>query len=120
MAKPGHTGAARLARAFVYALRGLEAALRHELAFRVEVACAVVAVPLGIVLGQTGVERALLVATALLVLAVELLNAAIEAAVDRIGDEHHALSARAKDMAAAALLVTLAVAASTWLLVLIG
>jgi len=120
MGKPGHTGGARLARAFVYALRGLEAALRHELAFRVEVACAVVAVPLGIALGNTGVERALLVATALLVPAIELVNAAIEAAVDRIGDEHHPLSARAKDMGAAALLVALAIAGATWVLVLLG
>ncbi|MDZ7748897.1 MAG: diacylglycerol kinase [Halofilum sp. (in: g-proteobacteria)] len=106
--------------AFRYALRGLAAALRHELAFRVEVATAVVAVPVALWLGDSGLERAVLVAVVGLVPLVELLNAAIETAVDRIGTEEHPLSARAKDLGAAALLLSLAIAAAVWLLVLLG
>lgn len=115
-----HTGVARLVHAFRHAFRGLTAALRHELAFRVEVATAVVAVPVALWLGESGVERALLIAVVGLVPLVELLNAAIETAVDRIGPEEHPLSARAKDLGAAALLLSLAIAAAVWLLVLLG
>ena len=113
-------GVSRLVHAFAHAFRGLVATLRSELAFRVEVAAAVVAVPLALALGETVAERGVLLAVTGLVLVVELINAAIETVVDRVGMEHHPLSGRAKDQAAAALLVTLAIAAATWLTVLLG
>ena len=96
---------------------GLEAAL-SEGAFRLELAAAAVAVPLGLVLGRSGVERALLVASVLLVLVVELLNSAIEAIVDRISTERHPLSKRAKDIGSAAVMISLISAGSIWTLVL--
>ena len=74
--------------------------------------------PLGLLLGETGVERALLATTVLLVLPVELLNSAIEAVIERYGPEHHELAGRAKDMGSAAVFMTLAVTALTWLAIL--
>lgn len=120
MAGSGRRGVSRLLHAFRHAFRGLAAALRHELAFRVEVVTAIVAVPVALWVGESGLERALLVAVVGLVPLVELVNAAIEATVDRIGPEVHPLSARAKDLGAAALLVSLAIAGAVWLLVLLG
>jgi len=73
---------------------------------------------LGLLLGETGVERALLATTVLLVLPVELLNSAIEAVIERYGPEHHELAGRAKDMGSAAVFMTLAVTALTWLAIL--
>src|SRR5678810_1086332 len=96
---------------------GLEAAL-SEGAFRLELAAAAIAVPLGLFLGRSGVERALLVASVLLVLVVELLNSAIEAIVDRISTERHPLSKRAKDIGSAAVMISLISAGSIWALVL--
>jgi diacylglycerol kinase (ATP) len=116
-AKPA--GLERLLRATKYSLAGLRGAFASEAAFRLEVALAVVLLPLGLWLGKTRVEKALLVASVLLVLIVELLNTAIEAAVDRIGSEHHVLSGRAKDVGSAAVLVTLVLAATVWGLVLL-
>ncbi|MDZ7750679.1 MAG: diacylglycerol kinase [Gammaproteobacteria bacterium] len=96
MAASGNTGFRRILRAWVYSGRGLRAALRHEAALRQELVLVAIAVPLAMGLGQTRVERALLVGSVLLVLVVELLNSAVEAAIDRFGDERHPLSARAK------------------------
>ncbi len=79
---------------------------------------ALVLAPLGLLLGETGVERALLATTVLLVLPVELLNSAIEAVIERYGPEHHELAGRAKDMGSAAVFMTLAVTALTWLAIL--
>ena len=79
-----------------------------------------VAVPLALWLGKTGVERALMIASVLLVLIVELLNSAIEAAVDRISLEHHHLIKRAKDMGSAAVLVSLINAAAVWGILLLA
>ncbi|WP_018872677.1 diacylglycerol kinase [Thioalkalivibrio sp. ALJ16] len=112
-------GPARVLRAFVYSWRGLRAAFRHEAAFRQELALAVVLLPLALWLGQDGVERALLAASVLLILVVELLNSAVEAAIDRFGDGHHPLSARAKDIASAAVLVSFLLAALVWALILL-
>ena len=105
-------------RATVNALAGLKAAFLKERAFREETAVAVIVVPLGIWLGQTGVERALLVGSWLLVMVIELLNSGIESAVDRIGRERHTLSGRAKDMGAAAVFLSIVLAGVVWLLVL--
>ena len=114
----GRTGFGRLIDATRWSLAGLLAAFRHEAAFRQEVLCAVLLVPLGLWLGGNGVEKAMLVASVLLVLVVELLNTAIEAAVDRISPEQHELAGRAKDIGSAAVMASLVLCAAVWLLVL--
>jgi diacylglycerol kinase (ATP) len=116
---PGNTGIRRLIKASGYSLQGLAAAFRHETAFRQEVALTVLLLPLALWLGQSGPERALLIAVWMLVLLFELMNSAIEAVVDRIGLEQHELSGRAKDVGSAAVLIALVNAAVVWLLVLI-
>jgi len=115
----GATGIRRVLNATRYSLEGLAAAARHEAAFRQELLLAIVLVPLGLWLGNDGVERALLAGSVLLVLVVELLNSAVEAAVDRISPEHHPLAKRAKDLGSAAVMLSLAGVAAVWLLVLI-
>ncbi len=116
----GKTGFKRLFNALFYSLDGFRAAFKHEDAFRQEALLAAVAVPLALWLGKTGVERALMIASVLLVLIVELLNSAIEAAVDRISLEHHHLIKRAKDMGSAAVLVSLINAAVVWGILLLA
>jgi diacylglycerol kinase (ATP) len=108
----------RVARAFGYSLQGLRAAYKEESAFRQELILALVLAPLGLWLGRNGVERVLLIGSLLLVLIVELLNSAIEAIVDRIGAEQHALSGRAKDIGSAAVLLALLLVVVVWTLVL--
>jgi len=116
----GRTGLRRALDATRYSLAGLAAALRHEAAFRELFALCLVLVPLALWLGDTGVERALLAASALLPLVVELVNAAIEAAIDRVSLEAHPLAKRAKDLGSAAVMVSLVIAALVWVLVLAG
>ena len=108
----------RVWRAAGYSVAGFKAALKNEAAFRQELALFVVLAPLGLWLGHDGAERSLLIGSLLLVLIVELLNSAIEAAVNRIGEEPHALSGRAKDLGSAAVLVSLLFVALVWALVL--
>jgi diacylglycerol kinase (ATP) len=115
----GAQGLRRLINAFGYSRDGFAAAWKHEAAFREELMLAAIAVPAGLWLGQTGIERALLVGTILIVLIVELLNSAIEAVVDRVSAERHELSKRAKDIGSAAVLVTLMLAGAVWALILI-
>ena len=115
--KPAATGLARLARAAGDSLRGLRAAWRTEAAFRQECVLAAVLVPAAFFVGATLAQSALLIATVALVLVVELLNSAVEAAVDRVGRERHPLAGRAKDMASAAVFVSLLVVVVTWALV---
>lgn len=102
------------------AAAGLAAAFRHEVAFRLEVIACVFLVPLSLFLGRTAVERALLVGSLLLVLIVELVNSALEATLDRISIEEHALIKRAKDISSAAVGVSLVNAAAIWLLIALG
>jgi diacylglycerol kinase (ATP) len=118
--RPKPRGVDRILRASRASWLGLVGAFRNEAAFRQELALAVVVIPLGLWLGHTGVERALLIAPMLLVLVVELLNSAIEAAVDRIGLERHVLSGLAKDIGSAAVFVSFVLLAAVWLLVLLG
>ncbi len=121
MGKPANnTGLRRLINATRFSWLGLCAAARHEAAFRQELAASVAIVPLAFWLGQSGIERALLLAVWLLVLIAELLNSAVEAIVDRLGGEHHELSGRAKDIGSAAVLIALINAAVVWVLVLLG
>lgn len=117
MAKPGNTGLRRIIAATSFSLAGLTAAWRSEAAFRQELLLAIVLVPAGLWLGRSAVERALLVGSCLLVLAVELLNSALEAAVDRIGLEPHPLSGRAKDLGSAAVFVSLVLVLVVWSLI---
>jgi len=112
-------GLRRIVLATRYSIDGLVAAVKGEAAFRQELALAIVLVPLGIWLGEDGTQRALLTGSVLLVLVVELLNSAVEAAVDRISEERHPLAKRAKDLGSAAVMLSLATAAAVWLLVLI-
>jgi len=117
MAKPGATGLTRIIHAFGYSMKGMRAALLHESAFRQEVALFVVLLPAAIWLGQSGVQYILLIGSLLLVLIVELLNSAIEAVVDRIGNEHHELAGRAKDMGSAAVFISLANVFFVWVII---
>jgi diacylglycerol kinase (ATP) len=101
-----------------YSLAGLAAAAKHEDAFRQELILVVLLTPLALWLGDTGVERALMIGSLIVVLIVELLNSAIEATVDRISFENHRLAKRAKDIGSAAVMLSLANAALVWLLIL--
>ena len=112
------TGPVRLARAFGSTYRGFAAAWREEEAFRQECLLALVVVPLGFWLGESGVERALLIGPMFLVLVIELVNSAVEATVDRIGVERHPLSAIAKELGSAAVFVAFVLLGLNWLLVL--
>lgn len=105
--KQGATGIKRILNATVFSWQGLQAAFKNEAAFRLECALTIVLAPLGLFLGNSGIEKAVLVATLLLVLIVELLNSALEAVVDRFGGEQHELSGRAKDIGSAAVLLAL-------------
>ena len=102
------------------ALQGLAAAWRHEIPFRMEVVAFAVFFPLSFYVGKTPVERALLVGSLLLVLIVELLNSALEATLDRVSLEHHPLIGRAKDIASAAVGLSLVNAVVIWGLILAG
>jgi diacylglycerol kinase (ATP) len=113
-------GPARLFRAMHASLVGLTGAFREEAAFREELGIALFVIPLGLWLGHSGVERALLISPMLLILVVELLNSAIEATVDRIGLERNALAGLAKDIGSAAVLVSFILLGAVWLLVLLG
>jgi diacylglycerol kinase (ATP) len=110
----------RIGRACLYSWKGLRAAWAEERAFREEIALAVVIVPAAFYFGHTGLERAALVAPMFLVLIVELLNSAIEAIVDRGSLDRDRLAAMAKDMGSAAVLLSLALLAIVWVLVLAG
>ena len=118
--KPSARGLARLVNATRWSLAGFRSALRHEEAFRQELALLVLLAPIGLWLGDTGVERALLVGSLLVVLITELLNTAVESVVDRISPEAHALSKRAKDVGSAAVFLSLVCVAVTWGLILLG
>jgi diacylglycerol kinase (ATP) len=113
-------GAGRMLRAFASSAKGFVGAFREEAAFRQELVFACVALALGLWLGRSGVERALLAAPVLLILIVELLNSAIEATVDRIGLERHVLAGLAKDIGSAAVMLSFILLGVVWLLVLAG
>lgn len=112
------TGLIRLVNASGNTWKGYVGAFREEAAFRQELALCVVLFPLGLWLGQNGIERALLVGPIFIILIVELLNSGIEATVDRIGLERHQLSGLAKDLGSAAVFTSFALLAVVWALVL--
>jgi len=116
----GKTGLRRIWNALFYSIDGLTAAFRHEDAFRQEALLALVLIPLALFLPVSGIGKALMIASVFLVLIVELLNSAVEAAVDRISLENHRLAKRAKDIGSAAVLMALVNVVAVWVLVLIG
>ncbi|HUX63535.1 diacylglycerol kinase [Sulfuricella sp.] len=116
----GKTGLKRLWNAFHYSLAGFKAAYQNEDAFRQESLLAAVLIPLALFLPAGAVSKALMIASVLLVLIVELLNSAVEATVDRISLEDHQLAKRAKDIGSAAVLLSLVNLAVVWALVLFG
>ena len=111
-------GLRRLLLSFRNSWQGFRGAWREEAAFRQECALAVVVIPAGLWWGTNGVEKFLLVAPMLLILVVELLNSAVEAAIDRIGSERHPLSGLAKDLGSAAVFVSFVMLAAAWGLIL--
>lgn len=110
----GKTGVRRLINALGYSISGLRSAFRHEDAFRQEVALAAVLIPAAFILPVAATARAVMLASVLLVLIVELLNTAVEAVVDRISLEDHELAKRAKDIGSAAVMLSLACMAVIW------
>ncbi len=119
MGKTGVTGIRRIINAAGYSWKGICSAYKHEAAFRQELWLAIVLVPAGIYLGETVLDKAILVCSVLFVLVVELVNSAIESVVDRVSNEHHELAGRAKDMGSAAVLIALIITAIVWAAVLI-
>lgn len=107
-----------IVRASRYGLRGLYDAWTHEAAFRQEAVGALLLAPLAFVMGESWLESAVLLLCLALVLVVELLNTAIEATIDRIGTEHHALSRMAKDLGAGAVMVSIALTVIVWAMAL--
>ena len=118
MQKKSGDGVGRIIRAFTWSMAGIRQAFAHEAAFRQECLLCVILAPLGLWLGRTGTDKALLVGSLLIVLIVELLNSGLEATVDRISEEQHQLAGRAKDMGSAAVFLSLVNVAVIWLLVL--
>lgn len=116
----GKTGLSRVINAWIYSREGIKAAFIHEDAFRTEVFISIVLIPLTFYLGHNGIQRAMMIGSVILVLIVELLNSAIEAAVDRISIEHHLLAKRAKDMGSAAVFFALVNAVVVWWLLIAG
>jgi len=100
-------------------MQGLRAAWLHESSFRLEAYLFVVLAPLAWWLGDSGIKRALMIGSMLLVLSVELLNSAIEAVIERYGAEHHELAGRAKDMGSAAVFVLMMNVLLCWGLILV-
>ncbi len=118
MAKTGATGITRIINAAGYSWLGFKAAYKNEAAFRQELWLAIVLTPVALYLGETSLEKAILICSLLFVLVVELLNSAIESVVDRIGNEHHELSGRAKDMGSSAVFIALTITVILWCAIL--
>jgi diacylglycerol kinase (ATP) len=113
------TGIKKLWSASIYSAKGLKACYHSEYAFRLEVWLAIVLTPLAYWLGESPVEKVLLIMPIFLVLIVEMLNSTIEAVVNRVGLEHHELSGFAKDVASAAVLISLIIFIFTWIIILL-
>ncbi len=118
MAKSGNKGLKRILKAAVYSWQGFKAAYRYEEAFRQELLLTILLFPASFFIAETAVELVLLLGSVLFLLTVEILNSAIEAVVDRFGDELHDLSGRAKDMGSAAVLLAIVTLILTWTAIL--
>jgi len=118
MAYSGNTGFTRIIKAAGYSWQGIKAAYKYEAAFRQETWLSVVLIPLAIYVAENATQLALMISSVLLLMLVEILNSAVEAVVDRFGDELHELSGRAKDMASAAVTFSLVIMLLIWGLML--
>lgn len=116
----GKTGLRRLINALGYSREGFKSAYQHEDAIRMEVWSAFILIPLALYLGQNAIARAMMLASVILVLLVELINSSIEATVDHTSLEKHPLAKRAKDIGSAAVLLSLINLAVVWGLLLLG
>ena len=116
--KPGKTGISRILQAARYSMKGLLAAWREEAAFRQEVLACIVLMPLAFYLGRGPQQVALLLMPLFILLIAELTNSAIEAVVDRVGDEFHELSGRAKDIGSAVVMIAIFLTATVWGLII--
>ncbi|HGF3736290.1 TPA: diacylglycerol kinase [Vibrio parahaemolyticus] len=112
--KPGKTGIRRVMDATGYSIKGLKAAWTHEAAFRQELVLTLVLSISAFFLPVTTLERVFMISSLLLILIVELINSAVEAVVDRVSDDWHELSGRAKDIGSAAVFVALFLALFVW------
>ena len=113
------TGLTRIIKAAGYSWKGLRAAWQHEAAFRQEAVAAIIAIVVALWLDVDAISRVLLIGSVVLVIIVEILNSAVEAVVDRIGNEIHPLSGRAKDMGSAAVLLAILLAIFVWIMLLV-
>ncbi len=120
MAKTGATGLTRIINAAGYSWLGLKAAYTNEAAFRQELWLVITLTPVALIYGPSYADKAILIASLVFILLVEILNSAIEAVVDRFGDEIHPLSGRAKDMGSAAVMLTFFITALVWFSVFTG
>lgn len=118
MAKAGATGLTRIINAAGYSWLGFKAAYKNEAAFRQELWLCILLAPAALYLGDTLMDKAILISSLLFVLIVELINSAIEAIVDRVGDEIHELSGRAKDMGSSAVFIAITITVIIWIGVL--
>ncbi|MCG8413458.1 MAG: diacylglycerol kinase [Pseudomonadales bacterium] len=116
---PPKKGLSRLIAATGYSAAGIKAAFKNEEAVRMEIGAFIVMAPLGLWLGETPVEKVLLVACLVFVIVVELLNTGIETVVDRVGKDYHELSRVAKDIGSAAVFISLALVIFTWAMLLL-
>ena len=114
MAKTGATGITRIINAAGYSWLGFKAAFRHESAFRQELGLILVLTPVALYYGPGYADKAILIASLVFILLVEILNSALEAVVDRHGDDIHELSGRAKDMGSAAVFLAFIIAGLVW------
>ena len=114
MAKTGATGFTRIFNAAGYSWLGFKAAYKHEAAFRQELWLSLVLTPVALYFGPSYADKAILIASLVFILLVEILNSALEAVVDRFGDEVHPLSGRAKDMGSAAVFLAFVIAGLVW------
>ena len=114
MAKTGATGFTRIFNAAGYSWLGFKAAYKHEAAFRQELWLSLALTPVALYFGPSYADKAILIASLVFILLVEILNSALEAVVDRFGDEVHPLSGRAKDMGSAAVFLAFVIAGLVW------
>ena len=113
-----NSGLKRIILATGYSIKGLKSAFKHEAAFRQELLLAAILIPVACYLDVSQIERILLIAPLFVVMALEIVNSAIEATVDRISEEHHELAGRAKDMGSAAVFIALTLTAYIWIEIL--
>lgn len=114
MAKTGVTGFKRIINAAGYSWAGLKAAYTNEAAFRQELWLVIALTPVAVIYGPSYADKAVLIASLIFILLIEILNSALEAVVDRFGDEIHPLSGRAKDMGSAAVLLAFVISGLIW------